>query len=349
MTAATSVLFLCSVLPILSLAQLQGQCDLPGYYQPEGSGFYVYPNLSCTDNGLTIQLVHNYAEDLSDSRIQLFYECTAASGEVSSNTVPDSYNTRIDDFVYSVPLSSLLVDPGSTCAVYGCYEESSIDEMFEHFPIQSRTCQYTTGSPPSPSSPPPVGEVTYTEVPTQETSATVQVSTQEVTTEGRVESQCTLIGDYQPEGSGFYVYPDLSCTDNGLTIQLVHNYTEDLSDSRIQLFYECTAASGEISNDIILQSHNSQLDDHVYSVSLSSLLVDPGYTCAVYGCYEENTTDKKFPIQNRTCQYTTDSPPSPSSPPPVGEVTTPNGAGIIGSCRSLFVILAGIVLAIGTL
>ncbi len=30
MTAATSVLFLCSVLPILSLAQLQGLCDLPG-------------------------------------------------------------------------------------------------------------------------------------------------------------------------------------------------------------------------------------------------------------------------------------------------------------------------------
>ncbi len=57
--------------------------------------------------------------------------------------MPDSYNTRLDDFVHRVPISSLLLDPGSTCAVYGCYEEDTVDTIFEYFLIQNRTCQYT--------------------------------------------------------------------------------------------------------------------------------------------------------------------------------------------------------------
>ncbi len=105
--------------------------------------------------------------------------------------MPDSYNTRLDDFVHRVPISSLFLDPGSTCAVYGCYEEDTLDTNYEYFLIQNRTCQYTGISNYYKDST-RKKNIAIIEVPTQETSTTV--STQEVTTEGREESQCTLPG-----------------------------------------------------------------------------------------------------------------------------------------------------------
>ncbi len=102
MKVPSYTLILCAALPVLAMTQLQ--CDFEDessgldniavswtrqllltyytVYRPEDSGFYVYPDLSCTDNGLSFQLVHNY-EQTRQSRIQLYYECTEWNGNVS--------------------------------------------------------------------------------------------------------------------------------------------------------------------------------------------------------------------------------------------------------------------------
>ena len=55
------------------------------FHDRDDHGHYVRPNLMCTNNGLTIQLIHNYIQfnyDLTSSRLQLFYECHDPSGNV---------------------------------------------------------------------------------------------------------------------------------------------------------------------------------------------------------------------------------------------------------------------------
>ncbi len=62
--------------------------------------------------------------------------------QVTNDTVPNSYNTELDNFVFRVPLSPPFTNVLVSCVVWGCYEESSTDSNHDIFPIDSVTCEY---------------------------------------------------------------------------------------------------------------------------------------------------------------------------------------------------------------
>ncbi len=62
--------------------------------------------------------------------------------QVINDSVPDSYNTHLDDFVYHVPLSPPFTSVSALCFVWGCYEETTLDSIFEYLLIDNVTCEY---------------------------------------------------------------------------------------------------------------------------------------------------------------------------------------------------------------
>ena len=75
--------------------------------------FYVYPNLTCTDDGLTFQLTYNYdANQIVNSRIQLFYQCTDVAGRVS-NTAADKLTVEVTSCTGTVFTFEVLSHGGS--------------------------------------------------------------------------------------------------------------------------------------------------------------------------------------------------------------------------------------------
>ena len=70
-----------------------------------------------------------------------------------SGQVPEAYNRLVANprgaSAYSVKLTRSFVKSDASCRVYGCYQESTVDNITDfHYPIQNATCNYpgkTTG------------------------------------------------------------------------------------------------------------------------------------------------------------------------------------------------------------
>ena len=66
--------------------------------------------------------------------------------QVAAGRVPESYDYPLDDYEYSVQLTSSFVEPGASCQVYGCYTPDILDSPISIFPIHNGTCQHTPGN-----------------------------------------------------------------------------------------------------------------------------------------------------------------------------------------------------------